>query len=209
MCSASSGSMAHFRAIANFPTIADRLDTAGVTWKYYASPLRRIGGKVWSEFSSIRERALRARLEQCDFAADADSSRRAASAALADVSWVTPTGSTPTIPAAAPIVDRRGLPRSSTRLARVGTGNRRRSSCCGTIGAAGTITFRRRSSISVASAFAFPCIVISPYAKRGYVSHTQYEYGSILKFVEEVFNLAADRSGVAGLYRHACRQHAR
>jgi phospholipase C len=40
-----------------------------------------------------------------------------------------------------------------------------------------------------------PCIVISPYAKIGtrlkvgYVSHTTYEFGSILRFVEQVFNL--------------------
>ena len=40
-----------------------------------------------------------------------------------------------------------------------------------------------------------PCIIISPYARRGsgagggYVAHTQYEYGSILKFVEETFGL--------------------
>jgi len=36
-----------------------------------------------------------------------------------------------------------------------------------------------------------PCIVISPYAKPGYVSHTQYEFGSILKFVEQTFGLAS------------------
>jgi phospholipase C len=33
-----------------------------------------------------------------------------------------------------------------------------------------------------------PCIIVSPYARTG-VSHTQYEYGSILKFVEEAFGL--------------------
>jgi phospholipase C len=33
-----------------------------------------------------------------------------------------------------------------------------------------------------------PLIIVSPYAKPGYVSHTQYEFGSILKFVEETFN---------------------
>ena len=32
-------------------------------------------------------------------------------------------------------------------------------------------------------------IVVSPYAKTGYVSHTQYEFGSILKFVEDTFEL--------------------
>lgn len=42
-----------------------------------------------------------------------------------------------------------------------------------------------------------PLIVISPYAKVGHVSHVQYEFGSILKFAEEVFALpvlaASDR----------------
>jgi phospholipase C len=36
-----------------------------------------------------------------------------------------------------------------------------------------------------------PCLIISPYAKRGFVSHTQYEYGSVLKFIEEAFGLPA------------------
>ena len=30
---------------------------------------------------------------------------------------------------------------------------------------------------------------ISPYAKKGYVAHAQYEFGSILKFVETTFGL--------------------
>jgi len=37
--------------------------------------------------------------------------------------------------------------------------------------------------------FRVPTIVISPYAKTGYVSHTQYEFGSILKFVEQNWSL--------------------
>jgi phospholipase C len=39
--------------------------------------------------------------------------------------------------------------------------------------------------------FRVPMIVISPYAKQHYVSHTQYEFGSILKFVEENFGLGS------------------
>jgi phospholipase C len=35
-----------------------------------------------------------------------------------------------------------------------------------------------------------PLLVVSPYAKKGYVSHVQYEHGSILKFIEDVFGLA-------------------
>lgn len=34
-----------------------------------------------------------------------------------------------------------------------------------------------------------PLLIISPYAKPGYISHTQYEFSSVLKFVEERFGL--------------------
>lgn len=34
-----------------------------------------------------------------------------------------------------------------------------------------------------------PLIIISPYAKQAHVSHTRYESGSILKWVEQVFDL--------------------
>src|SRR6202008_2964623 len=37
--------------------------------------------------------------------------------------------------------------------------------------------------------FRVPLIVISPYAKPGYVSHVVHDFGSILKFVEEIFSL--------------------
>jgi phospholipase C len=36
-----------------------------------------------------------------------------------------------------------------------------------------------------------PLLIISPYAKKGYVSHTHYEHGTMLKFVEETFGLPA------------------
>ena len=39
--------------------------------------------------------------------------------------------------------------------------------------------------------FRVPMIVVSPYARRKYVSHTQYEFGSILKFVEDTFALGS------------------
>jgi phospholipase C len=36
-----------------------------------------------------------------------------------------------------------------------------------------------------------PMIVVSPYAKRGYISHTTYQFGSILKFIEENWDLGS------------------
>ncbi len=35
-----------------------------------------------------------------------------------------------------------------------------------------------------------PMLVVSPYAKQGFISHVQYEHGSILKFIEDQFGLA-------------------
>jgi phospholipase C len=37
--------------------------------------------------------------------------------------------------------------------------------------------------------FRVPAIIISPYAKAGFIDHTQYSFESILKFIEWRFNL--------------------
>src|SRR5262249_60513469 len=37
--------------------------------------------------------------------------------------------------------------------------------------------------------FRVPLIVVSPYAKKGYVSKAQHEFASILRFTEEVMGL--------------------
>ena len=39
--------------------------------------------------------------------------------------------------------------------------------------------------------FRVPMIVISPYAKTGFVSHVPYEFGSILKFIETTYGLGS------------------
>jgi phospholipase C len=37
--------------------------------------------------------------------------------------------------------------------------------------------------------FRVPLIVVSPFAKQAYVSHDTYDFGSILKFIEEIYHL--------------------
>lgn len=37
--------------------------------------------------------------------------------------------------------------------------------------------------------FRVPLIVVSPYAKAGYISHVTHDFGSILKFIEQVYSL--------------------
>ena len=44
--------------------------------------------------------------------------------------------------------------------------------------------------------FRVPLIVISPYAKAGYISHQEHEIASTLRLIEETFGLAVDRRGL-------------
>jgi phospholipase C len=37
--------------------------------------------------------------------------------------------------------------------------------------------------------FRVPLIVVSPYAKAGYISHAKHDFGSILKFIEDLYGL--------------------
>jgi phospholipase C len=177
-----------FPCFSDFRTIADRLDAAGITWRYYASPIGTVPGDVWSEFSSIR--AVRYGPDWKNVISPQTIVLRDVHAgALAGVSWVTPdwkdsdhTGS--------------GYDRGPSWVTSV-------------VNAIGGSPYWKSTVIVVlwddwggwyddapppqldfrGLGIRVPCIVISPYAKAGYVSHTQYEFGSVLKLVEEVFNL--------------------
>jgi phospholipase C len=50
-----------------------------------------------------------------------------------------------------------------------------------------------------------PTIIVSPYAKRGFVDHTEYDTTSILRFIENRFNLPAlgERDAKAGDLQNA------
>ena len=185
-----------FPCYRNFPTIADRLDAAGVSWKYYAAPLSTVPGDVWSEFSSIHSvyygadwsKVISPQTRVLDDVRDGT---------LAAVSWVTPDW-----------VD----------SDHTGSGyNRGPSWVASVVNAIGSSAYWNSTAIFVlwddwggwyddvpppqrdfrGLGIRVPCIVISPYARvaagapYGYVSHTQYEFGSIVKFVEEVFGLPA------------------
>jgi phospholipase C len=51
--------------------------------------------------------------------------------------------------------------------------------------------------------FRVPLIVVSPYAKAKYVSHQVNDFGSILKFIEEVFGLSTVAPGASPAYADA------
>lgn len=142
-----------FPCFDNFPTIADRLDPAGISWKYYAAPLSNIGGQVWSEFSAVR--AVRYGPDwknvitpQTRVLRDVDPARLPTSLGSRR------TGRTPITRAAVTIGDRHGLARLLMPSVRARIGRTPRSSSSGTIGAGGTTACLRRNSTFVDSAFA-------------------------------------------------------
>ena len=51
--------------------------------------------------------------------------------------------------------------------------------------------------------FRVPLIVVSAYAKAAYVSHQVNDFGSILKFIEETFNLPTVAPGATPAYADA------
>ena len=134
-------------------------------------------------------------------------------------------GSTNTGPSLTPLrsisnMGRATPPRLSTHLWKVRTGKLQRLSSPSTRAAACTITFLRnqpsartgssrstsfrpmsvlRSRVRYAisyTGYRIPFTVISPYAKKNYVSHTVMDETAILKFIEERFNLPPLTSGM-------------
>ena len=51
--------------------------------------------------------------------------------------------------------------------------------------------------------FRIPCIIVSPFVKKGYVSHEFYEFTSILKFIETIFGLPSinERDFLSGYFQ--------
>ena len=172
----------------NYPTLADALDERGISWRYYAPELDAHGGN-WSAFEAVR--GIR---YGPDWARNIESPPSAiftdiAAGRLAQVTWVTPSW--------------RDSDHSGNESA---TGPQWVASVANAIGAS---SFWNTTAIFVVwddwggwydhvappqvdamgLGFRVPFIVVSPYAKRGYVSHVNHEFGSIIRFVEEQLGL--------------------
>ena len=166
------------------PTLMDLLDAAGVSWRYYTptsgtiwtapnaiSHLRT--GKDWSNVVIPQSRVL------TDIAANK----------LAQVVWVIPDGRA-----------------SDHANANDGTGP---SWVASIVNAIGSSSYWNETAIIItwddwggwydhvaptiydaySYGFRVPLIVVSPFARSGYVSHVTHDFGSILRFIEGVFSL--------------------
>ncbi len=180
-----------FPCFTQFETLASLLDPANVSWAYYAPSLKggNAGGRVWSEFDSIA--AIRHGRDWTRNVISPPSTilSDAASGHLPGVSWVIPTSGDS---------DHTGEGRDdgpawvSSIVNAIGKSSSWNSTAIVVLwddwggwydNVPPPQLDYRGLGVRV------PCIIISPYARKAYVSHTNYEFGSIVKFVEEVFDL--------------------
>ena len=176
-----------FPCFTRFATLAQPLDNKHISWRFYAPPLDSLGD-IYSSFDAIKwvrrgsDWKNNVITPQTKILIDAPTQ-------LAAVTWIVPTGKDSDHPNSY----------SDTGPSWVAD----------TVNAIGQSPNWKNTAIFVlwddwgglydhvvppkldylGLGFRVPMIVISPYAKKNYVSHVQYEFGSILKFTEGIFNL--------------------
>jgi phospholipase C len=173
----------------NNETLADELDAAGLSWKYYTASLLGNGG-YWNAFAAIRHIRYGSDWKNDVISPQTRFFGDIKKKGLAAVTWITPTCQNS---------DHAGCDSDS--------GPKWVASLVNAIGESpdwkSTAIFifwddpggwydhvapKMRDYDGLG--FRVPLLVVSPYAKEGYVSHVDYEHGSLLRFVEDRFGLA-------------------
>ncbi|HEY2473165.1 MAG TPA: alkaline phosphatase family protein [Candidatus Cybelea sp.] len=175
-----------FPCFDQFSTIANALDKGGVSWKFYAT--KQLNDGMWEPFEAIKYTRYGQDWKniiapQTKFLSDAGNG------GLATVNWVTPSKEDSDHP-------KYRSDQGPSWVASV-------------VNAVGESSYWSTSAIIIlwddwggwydnaapphldyrGLGIRVPCLIISPYAKQGFVDHAQYEYGSILRFIEHVNNL--------------------
>ena len=169
----------------NYETLGDELDAAGRTWRLYSATKQ----SQWVAYRSIHHIRYGPDWKRNVVGSSAQVILDVASGQLADVTWVTPSCKN----------SDHGACGSRTGPEWVAD----------VVNAIGQSRFWNSTAIFLmwdewggwydhvkppyldfdGLGFRVPLVVISPYAKQGYVSHVQYEHGSILRFIEDRFGL--------------------
>ncbi|MBV9439400.1 MAG: hypothetical protein JOZ24_05365, partial [Candidatus Eremiobacteraeota bacterium] len=173
----------------DYTTFGDVLESAGLSWRFYA-PAIGSGGDIWSAYDPIRHVRYGTDWTTRVVSPETTILTDVAAGKLASMTWVVPKGANS---------DHAGT-NSATGPQWVAS----------VVNAIGTSPFWSSTAIFVTwddwggwydhvappqldamgLGMRVPLIVISPYAKRGYISHVQHEFGSILRYAEARFGLA-------------------
>jgi len=173
----------------DFETLADRLQNAGISWRYYAPPEGQPGYN-FSTLDAIRHIRFSDLWTQY-VVSDTQFTKDAASGNLPAVSWLVTANSQSDHP---PFSVCAGENWTTQQLNAIMQGPDWASTAV-------FLTwddwggFYDHVAPPTVDVYGLgprvPLIIISPYAIAGYISHTQYEFASFLQFVEQDFNLPA------------------
>jgi phospholipase C len=171
----------------DFQTLADRLEVARVTWKYYA-PREGQYGYAWSTLDAIRH-IRQTRLWQENILPDSQFEQDARVGNLPSVSWLV-TGKESEHPPNS-VCD--GENWTVRQLNAVMQGPDWSSVAIFITwddfgGFYDHVPPPKADELGLGPRI--PLLIVSPFSKRGYVSHTVYEFSSFLKFAEKRFNLS-------------------
>ena len=177
----------------DYETIADLLDAKGISWRYYAPAQGDDtdgGGFVWSAFDAIKHIRFGPDWSNNVISPPPTVLTDIENGNLAQVTWVTPSFDYSDHPG-----------HNSTKM-----GPDWVASITNTVGASqywnSTVIFITwdewggwydhvppPTMDNMGLGFRVPLIIVSPYAKHGYVSHTVHEFSGFLKYTEEIFGL--------------------
>jgi len=176
----------------DYQTLGDLMDTKGVSWAYYAPYIDYpLGGYIWSAYDPIRHIRLGSDWKTNVLSPQTNVLLDISKGKLRDVSWVAPSAL-----------------RSDHARGNDGSGP---SWVATIVNAVGHSAYWKNTAIIVTwddwggwydhvpppkvdamgLGFRVPLLVVSPYARHGYVSHNQHEFGSIIRFIEERFQLGS------------------
>lgn len=172
----------------DFQTMADSLQAAGLSWKFYG-PLEGQPDYIYSSFDAINH-IRNSSLWTSNVVSDTQFVKDAQSGQLPAVSWLVTNGSGNEHPPGSVCAGENWTVKQLNALMQ---GPAWKSSAV-------FITwddfggFYDHVPPPIVDQFGFgprvPLLIVSPFAKRSYVSHTQYEFSSVLKFIEERFGLS-------------------
>lgn len=189
-----------FPCITQYGTMADVLDAHDVSWKYYVFSQSDFSGLVWNAYDAIakiRCAKFTPRTDDCSgFGADWKSHISEPSTnvlndlrngSLPQVSWVIPGLLCSDHPASG---SKEGPSWVSEVVNAVGKSKYWSDTAVIILwddwgGFYDNVAPPQTNYTSLG--MRVPLIVVSPYAKPGFVSHTQYDFGSVLKFIEDTF----------------------
>lgn len=174
----------------DFMTLGDLLDQAQLSWKYYA-PGHGTGGYVWSSYDAIKHIRFGPDwtthvVPYTQFATDA------ASGNLPSVSWLVEPGKLSDHP---PHSICAGENWTVQQINAVMSNPQLWASTAIILtwddwgGFYDHVAPAAGPNPQIEYGFRVPAIIISPYAKAGFVDHTFYSFPSMLKFAEDLFGL--------------------